>query len=402
MFLLRVPRSSCLFLVHSLGSIFGLHYWKLFCAMEQSDASSVSTASSPANLVEHNVWNPMMELLFHVQIGGIFEIYMDEFDLARIALSCHYALQKLCDTQNALLGTIALDGGVKGIYVCTFALSHTFWIHIHNLWHRSGGHLLNSALFKMLMEINLHHFDYVFHYRMNRNVPDLLLNPFRHSLLLDPFCDLHLWIFLFFHLFLHMLEFNDILCRLTCKLSVMAPLPRLQNASSWPSVKLASTTAGGHWGETITEQPSFSATKLRGSVPVRNFEEVIPGVLHRRQQVYVSRWRSQEFVLCPCQKVLVLLMWLSHSVRVVRQTAEWCIAVAISIFMDKCPWRKKVRRRRSRRRRLALTSEEAICPESDASVKSINAVLGKVCLLCLQPSKSSVHAPLLWSRQLDL
>ena len=28
--------------------------------------------------------------------------------------------------------------------------------------------------------------------------------------------------------------------------------------------------------------------------------------------------------------------------------------------------------------------------------------LGKVFLLCLQPSKSSVHAPLLWSRQLDL
>ena len=27
---------------------------------------------------------------------------------------------------------------------------------------------------------------------------------------------------------------------------------------------------------------------------------------------------------------------------------------------------------------------------------------GKVCLPCLQPSKSTVHAPLLWSRQLDL
>ena len=47
--------------------------------------------------------------------------------------------------------------------------------------------------------------------------------------------------------------------------------------------------AGGQRGETITEQPSFSATKLRGSVPVGNFEEIIPGVLHRRQQVYVSR-----------------------------------------------------------------------------------------------------------------
>ena len=70
--------------------------------------------------------------------------------------------------------------------------------------------------------------------------------------------------------------------------------------------------------------------------------------------------------------------------------------------MDTCPWRQKVRRRRSRRRRLALSSDKAICPESDASVKSIDAVLGKVCLPCLQPSKSRVHTPLLWSRQLDI
>ena len=60
------------------------------CALERSDASSVSTASSSADIVEHNVWNPMLEPLFHVQIGGIFEIFVDEIDLARIALSCHF------------------------------------------------------------------------------------------------------------------------------------------------------------------------------------------------------------------------------------------------------------------------------------------------------------------------
>ena len=49
-----------------------------------------------------------------------------------------------------------------------------------------------------------------------QDVPDLFLNPFRHNLLLDPLCDLHLWNFLFFHLFLHRLEFYDILCRITC------------------------------------------------------------------------------------------------------------------------------------------------------------------------------------------
>ena len=39
----------------------------------------------------------MMELLFHVQIGGIFELFVEESDLARIALSCHFALDLLCD-----------------------------------------------------------------------------------------------------------------------------------------------------------------------------------------------------------------------------------------------------------------------------------------------------------------
>ena len=39
----------------------------------------------------------MMELLFHVQIGGIFELFVEEIDLTRIELSCHFALDLLCD-----------------------------------------------------------------------------------------------------------------------------------------------------------------------------------------------------------------------------------------------------------------------------------------------------------------
>ena len=65
--------------------------------MEMSDASSVSTASDSVDFDAHNIWNPIMELLFHVQIGGIFMICMEEIDLARIALSCHFALDLLCD-----------------------------------------------------------------------------------------------------------------------------------------------------------------------------------------------------------------------------------------------------------------------------------------------------------------
>ena len=38
-----------------------------------------------------------MELLFHAQIGGTFELFVDEVDMARIALSCHFALDLICD-----------------------------------------------------------------------------------------------------------------------------------------------------------------------------------------------------------------------------------------------------------------------------------------------------------------
>ena len=37
-----------------------------------------------------------MELLFHEQISGAFEPFVDEIDLAKIALSVHFALDLHC------------------------------------------------------------------------------------------------------------------------------------------------------------------------------------------------------------------------------------------------------------------------------------------------------------------
>ena len=54
-------------------------------------------------------------------------------------------------------------------------------------------------------------------------------------------------------------------------------------------------------------------------------------MLHKRQQVLVSRWLSQV-------------------VRVVRLAAEWCAAVATSTFRNICSWRQQARTQRSRRR----------------------------------------------------
>ena len=42
------------------------------------------------------MWNPMMELSLHEQISDAFEPVVDEIDLARIALSCPFALDLLC------------------------------------------------------------------------------------------------------------------------------------------------------------------------------------------------------------------------------------------------------------------------------------------------------------------
>ena len=73
----------------------------MWCAMERSDASSGSTASNSVDFAAHDNRNLLMELLFHVQIGGIFEIFVEEIDLATIALSCHFALDLLCDKAGA-------------------------------------------------------------------------------------------------------------------------------------------------------------------------------------------------------------------------------------------------------------------------------------------------------------
>ena len=36
-----------------------------------------------------------------MQVGGFFDVYFDEIDSARIALSCHFALDLLCDKADA-------------------------------------------------------------------------------------------------------------------------------------------------------------------------------------------------------------------------------------------------------------------------------------------------------------
>ena len=66
-------------------------------------SSSASTVPSIDDYFEHNVWNPVLELLFFLeQVRGTFASYLVEIDLAKIALSCHFALDLLCYKEEVL------------------------------------------------------------------------------------------------------------------------------------------------------------------------------------------------------------------------------------------------------------------------------------------------------------
>ena len=67
----------------------------------ESTTSSVSTAWSSGESFAHNMWNPLLELLFHGQISSVLLLFVDEIDLAKIALSCHFALDVLCHKEGA-------------------------------------------------------------------------------------------------------------------------------------------------------------------------------------------------------------------------------------------------------------------------------------------------------------
>ena len=47
------------------------------------------------------MWNPRLELLFFEQVSGMFASFVVEIDLAKIELSCHFALDSLCCTKGA-------------------------------------------------------------------------------------------------------------------------------------------------------------------------------------------------------------------------------------------------------------------------------------------------------------
>ena len=60
-------------------------------------SASTDHTSDSDDPAEHNMCNPMLELFCHAEIGILMEPLADEVVLAMIALSCHFALDILCD-----------------------------------------------------------------------------------------------------------------------------------------------------------------------------------------------------------------------------------------------------------------------------------------------------------------
>ena len=59
--------------------------------------TSLLTSPDPDEDDEHNMWNPMLGLFCHVQVGVFVESFFNEVVLGRSALSFHFALDLPCD-----------------------------------------------------------------------------------------------------------------------------------------------------------------------------------------------------------------------------------------------------------------------------------------------------------------
>ena len=97
----------------------GFSPWLLFShQMMDHLSSSASAVPSIDDYFEQNMWNPLLELLFLGQANGILASYLVEIDLAKIALSCHIALDLLCYKEEVLCFTVVRHGGKARRDVC--------------------------------------------------------------------------------------------------------------------------------------------------------------------------------------------------------------------------------------------------------------------------------------------
>ena len=74
--------------------------WNSEC--DSSATSSTFSSEESFEYHEHNIWNPMLAFLCHFEIGVRLEALLDEIDMGRIALACHFSMDLLCYKTSSL------------------------------------------------------------------------------------------------------------------------------------------------------------------------------------------------------------------------------------------------------------------------------------------------------------
>ena len=106
-------RFSCMALSFLVFLVEG--FW---CAMEGSDASSVSTSSDSVDFDEHNMWNPCWSSYFTCRLAASSKYRLTKLTwresrfLDILLLTCHVTRRGLTIPLDTLFGTIALGWGL--------------------------------------------------------------------------------------------------------------------------------------------------------------------------------------------------------------------------------------------------------------------------------------------------
>ena len=69
-------------------------------------SSSASAASSIDDYSGHNMWNPLLELLFFTHVNEIVDSSLVDLDLAKIAFSSHFAPDILCYEEEMFVSAL--------------------------------------------------------------------------------------------------------------------------------------------------------------------------------------------------------------------------------------------------------------------------------------------------------
>ena len=105
--------------------------------------SSAPTASSIDDHSEQNIWNPQLELLFSNHVNGIVDSYLVDLDLAKIALSCHFALDSMIHRAPLLLVFAVVVSSLSYLSFVPFTIAPN---HMLAVWFRALMRYPNSRL----------------------------------------------------------------------------------------------------------------------------------------------------------------------------------------------------------------------------------------------------------------